>query len=289
MYVLVSPCILNPELRARGITRKEDREWYSRAVERCRKFGIEMVPLPCPETLYLGPDREPATYADRLDTPDFWRLLNTLEAEVRGILEARGIPLGIIGVNSSPCCGVTAHYFGPGGSEHPKRPGKGVFLARFPEIPAIDVEDFARYRIYLAAPLFSVAEKEYNKRLHELLSSHFFDVYLPQEVGDDTSQRDMESHREIFRKHREALDRTDVVVAVIDGADADSGTAWEMGYAYAHGIPVLAIRTDFRMAGHHEHVNLMLEQSARLVRSTRELLDALLALSRKGSGVNDDK
>jgi nucleoside 2-deoxyribosyltransferase/predicted secreted protein len=278
MYVLVSPCILNPHLRARGITREEDLEWYSRAVERCRKFGIEMVPLPCPETLYLGNDREPGTYADRLDTPEFARLMDILETEISEILEERGIPLCIIGVNSSPCCGVTAHYLGPAGSDQQKRPGRGVFLARFPKIPAIDVADFSRYRIYLAAPLFSVAEKEYNRRLRELLTSHLFEVYLPQEVGDDTDQRNMEFHREIFRRHREALDRTDVVVAVIDGADADSGTAWEMGYAFAHGIPVFAIRTDFRMAGQHEHVNLMLEQSARLVRSTAELLDALQAL-----------
>jgi nucleoside 2-deoxyribosyltransferase/predicted secreted protein len=278
MYVLASPCILNPGLRARGITRKEDLEWYIRAVERCRKFDIEIVPLPCPETLYLGTDREPATFADRLDTPEFARLLEILKTEVYDVLEARGPPLCIIGVNSSPCCGVTAHYLGPAGSDKQKKPGRGVFLSLFPDIPAIDVADFARYRVYLAAPLFSAAEKEYNMGLSELLSSHLFEVYLPQEVGDDTGQRDQEAHREIFRRHRMALDATDVVVAVIDGADADSGTAWEMGYAYARGITVIAIRTDFRMAGHHEHVNLMLEQSSRVVRSTGELLEALLAL-----------
>jgi nucleoside 2-deoxyribosyltransferase len=50
-----------------------------------------------------------------------------------------------------------------------------------------------------------------------------------------------------------------------------------MGYAYARGIPVIAIRTDFRIAGHYEQVNLMLEQSARVVRSTEGLLAALNA------------
>jgi nucleoside 2-deoxyribosyltransferase len=66
------------------------------------------------------------------------------------------------------------------------------------------------------------------------------------------------------------------MVAVIEGADADSGTSWEMGYAYARGIPVISIRTDFRMAGHHEHVNLMLEQSSAMVHSEEELLALLL-------------
>ncbi len=278
MYVLASPCILNPDLRARGITRKEDLEWYTRAVERCRRFGIDIVPLPCPETIYLGADREPATFADRLDTPEFARLLDILETEVRSIIEERGPPLCIIGVNSSPACGVDTTYYGPAGSDEARRPGRGAFLSRFPDIAARDVAGFARFRIYLAAPLFSRAEKEYNIRLFETLSAHFFEVYLPQEVDDDSHHRDSESNQDIFRRHLAALENTDIVVAVIDGADADSGTAWEMGYAYARGIPVLAVRTDFRMAGHHEHVNLMLEQSAQVVRSTEELLEALLAL-----------
>jgi nucleoside 2-deoxyribosyltransferase/predicted secreted protein len=284
MYVLASPCILSPGLRARGITRKKDLEWYKNAAERCRKFDIEIVLLPCPETLYLGPDREPGTYSDRLDTPQFARLLTSLEAEVRETIADRGPPLCFIGVNSSPCCGVHAHYFGASGSDQQKRPGRGVFLSRFPDIPAIDVADFARYRVYLAAPLFSAAEKEYNIRLSDLLTSHFYDVYLPQHVGDNTVERDQGYHREIFRRHLDALDASDVVVAVIDGADADSGTAWEMGYAYARGLPVLAIRTDFRMAGHHEHVNLMLEQSSRVVRSADELLNSLGAVPRAAKG-----
>ncbi len=266
MYVLISPCILNPGLRARGITRGEDLEWYSRALERCRRFGIETIPLPCPETLYLGPDREPAMFVSRLDTPDFFRLLGNLEAEVRAIIDERGPPLCIIGVNSSPACGVNATYYGPAGSTNAKRPGRGAFLARFPEIPAIDVEDFARFR-----------EKEYNISLFETLSAHFFEVYLPQEVGDDTVHRDRRAHQAIFERHLAVLGDTDIVVAVIDGADADSGTSWEMGYAYARGIPVIAIRTDFRIAGHYEQVNLMLEQSARVVRSTEGLLAALNA------------
>ena len=275
MYVLVSPCILNPDLRAQGITRPQDLAWYSRAADRCRRFGIEIVPLPCPETLYLGPDREPGMFLDRLNTPEFAALVGTLEAEVRAVIEERGPPLCIIGVNASPACGVDATWYGPAGSEQARRPGRGAFLSRFPGIPALDVADFARYRVYLAAPLFSRAEKDYNISLFETLSAHLFEVYLPQEVGDDTHHRGRKAHQDIFRRHIAALGETDIVIAVIDGADADSGTAWEMGYAFANRIPVIAIRTDFRMAGHHEHVNLMLEQSARVVRSEEDLLEAL--------------
>ncbi|HOX35141.1 MAG TPA: nucleoside 2-deoxyribosyltransferase [Methanoregulaceae archaeon] len=275
MYVLVSPCVLNPSLRAEGITRPSDIAAFNRAKERCRRFGIEMVPLPCPETIYLGAGRSPGTYLERLNTPAFLRLIEELESQVRIEIAERGPPLCIVGVNSSPTCGVTSTYYGEEGGKPPKREGRGVFLARFPDIPAIDVIKFARYRIYLAAPLFSEAERAYNAALARLLEENLFDVYVPQDAGDDSSGRDLTEHSRMFSAHREALDTADAVVAIIDGADADSGTAWEMGYASARGTPVFALRTDFRKVGVHEHVNLMLEQSATLVTSQKALLTAL--------------
>jgi nucleoside 2-deoxyribosyltransferase/predicted secreted protein len=276
MYVLVAPCVLTPALRARGITRDEDREWFTRAMERCRRFDIEVLALPCPETLFLGNDREPGMFLDRLDTQEFSELLDSLEHEVREIVSKRGPPLCIVGVNASPACGVDATWYGPPESPDAKRRGRGAFLARFSDIPAIDVSVFSRYRLYLAAPLFSAAERHYNQYLAELLRNNFFDVYLPQDTGDDSPTRDRNAHEDIFEKHLAALASTDVLVAVIDGADADSGTAWEIGYAFAKGIPVVSIRTDFRMAGHHEHVNLMLEQSSVIIHSDVELLSCIL-------------
>ncbi|NMB79856.1 MAG: nucleoside 2-deoxyribosyltransferase [Methanomicrobiales archaeon] len=275
MYVLFCPCIQDAALRARGITRPSDLALFDRVRERCRKFSVEMVPFPCPETLFLGPDREPGTFLERLDKPEFPALLDRLEAQVREMIARRGQPLCIIGVNSSPTCGVTATYYGSNGEEPPKRPGRGVFLDRFCGIRAFDVTTFSRYRIYLAAPLFSQAERTYNATLARLLETNLFEVYLPQETGDDSDTRQESEQHRLFRQNVEALEASDIVVAVIEGADADSGTAWEMGYASARGKPVIAIRTDFRRVGHHEHVNLMLEQSAVVVTSSDDLFSAL--------------
>ncbi len=275
MYVLCSPCILHPELRATGITKSSDLTLFERAIERCRLFDIEMVPLPCPETLYLGPDRKPGNFLERLNTPAFAGLMDKLELQVQEILVKRGPPLCILGVNSSPTCGVTSTYYGSEDQQPPKRTGRGVFLARFPDICAMDVATFARYRIYLAAPLFSTAERTYNATLSDLLEQHLFEVFLPQEAGDDTDTRMKREQARIFSKNKDDLDRADIVVAVIDGADADSGTAWEMGYAYAHNKPVIAVRTDFRRVGTHEQVNLMLEESSKVVSNTIELLESV--------------
>lgn len=67
----------------------------------------------------------------------------------------------------------------------------------------------------------------------------------------------------------------------------NSGTAWEVGYAFGGGKPILLIRTDFRMlAGTAGDYNPMLAQSATIrvdapAGSTSEVTDAILdALSR---------
>lgn len=271
MYVLASPCILNEKLRAEGITTDADRAVWAAAAARCRQFQIEMVPLPCPETLYLGVPRSPGSFLDRLNTPEFSRLLDRLEADVRQLIAERGEPpVAILGVNSSPACGVTTTYY-----SDTKSAGPGVFLKRFSDIPVIDVRQFARYRVYLAAPLFSEAQKIYNAGLADLLSSQYYAVHLPQMFEDTAESRNKNREELIYRWNLAALKNSDIVVAVIDGSDADSGTAWEMGYATALGKRVIAIRTDFRSYSDNELVNLMLETEAEVVRSQDELLSRL--------------
>lgn len=275
MYVLCSPCIINPALRVDGITKPSDLEAFERTKTRCKTFGIEIIPLPCPETLYLGPDRIPGTFLERLDTPEFSGLMDQLETQVEKIIAGRGLPLCIIGVNSSPTCGVTSTWYGSRGDEPPRRNGRGVFLSRFPQIPAIDTLVFARYRVYLAAPLFSESERSYNSEIADILRNNLFEVYLPQETGDTGDMREKEEQGRMFAVNKKALEDADIIVAIIDGPDADSGTAWEMGYAFAQGKQVIALRTDFRRVGVNEHVNLMLEESATVVESRNALLEAL--------------
>jgi len=275
MYVLCTPCILDPALRAKGTTKSSDLVLFERTRERCRKFGIEMVPLPCPETLYLGAERTPGTFLERLNFPEFISLIDSLADTVQKIIDSRGPPLCILGVNSSPTCGVTSTYYGKSENEPPKRPGRGVFLRKFPQIAAMDVAAFSRYRVYLAAPLFSEAERNYNRAVAGLLRENLFDIFLPQETGDDSESRIKEDQVRIFSDNVRALKNADIIVAVIDGADADSGTSWEMGFASALKKPVIALRTDFRMSGIHEKVNLMLEESSFVVNNMEDLLQAI--------------
>jgi len=128
--------------------------------------------------------------------------------------------------------------------------------------------------VYLAAPLFSEAELDFNRMLRDEIKSSGFNVFLPQDDSNNVKDRD-DRQSIIFSKNEAAIDKSDIIVAVVDGADVDSGTAWEIGYAYARGKPILGLRTDFRTLGIEGTVNLMIERSVVLCMSIRELLNRL--------------
>ncbi len=69
--------------------------------------------------------------------------------------------------------------------------------------------------------------------------------------GDEPGILDPMHHSatSIFRKDKEGIDWADGVVAIMDGADPDSGTCWECGYAYGVGKPVVLFRSDLRASG----------------------------------------
>ncbi|RXA20840.1 nucleoside 2-deoxyribosyltransferase [Methanosarcina sp. MSH10X1] len=130
-------------------------------------------------------------------------------------------------------------------------------------------------KIYLAGPLFSHAELEYNRKLKDLLLKGFL-VFLPQEDAEETTdEREKQNQESIFKKCVRGVDDSDLVVAVLDGVDVDSGTAWEIGYACAKGKPVIGLRTDFRALS-DGIVNLMIEMAIdALARDEEELLKIL--------------
>ncbi|MGA2124575.1 MAG: nucleoside 2-deoxyribosyltransferase [Xanthobacteraceae bacterium] len=113
-------------------------------------------------------------------------------------------------------------------------------------------------RIYLAGPLFSTAEREFNARLAGRLRQLGHEVWLPQE----SEQRTM-SAQQIFAIDVQGIDWAEVVVANMDGPDPDSGTCWECGYAFRK-KPIIVFRTDFRAVDERKDApyNLMLTVSA---------------------------
>jgi len=113
-------------------------------------------------------------------------------------------------------------------------------------------------KLYLAGPLFTTAEQEFNRQLRDRLESLGHEVWLPQE--HEPRER---SAQAIFETDVAGLEGAEAVVANMDGSDPDSGTCWECGYAYKK-KPIIIFRTDFREAGDvpSSPFNLMLSASA---------------------------
>lgn len=138
-------------------------------------------------------------------------------------------------------------------------------------------------KVFIAGPLFSQAEREFNLKLDRFLREHGFETFLPQrDVGSLQGLLQKEgkrAYRTIYERDLGGLERSDVVVAVLDGPDVDSGTAYEVGYARAKGKPVVGLKTDLRVFAEGEELNNMIAQGLRvLVRNFDELLAELRKL-----------
>jgi len=130
-------------------------------------------------------------------------------------------------------------------------------------------------RIFLAAPLFSESEREFNEKVARELRKAGLKVWMAQEapfIKDGTD----EEKRSIYEEDTTALKKSDAVVAALDGIEVEAGVAFEVGYAAALGKPIIGLKTDYRTFSRIENINLMLELSMRgIYRSTKEVIEAL--------------
>jgi nucleoside 2-deoxyribosyltransferase len=163
----------------------------------------------------------------------------------------------------------------------------------------------SRVRIYLAGPLgFSEAGRHfYNAALVPYVRGLGFEVLDPWALTDPRKIQAVQgmpygpAKREAWRAlnlemgatNRGAIDDAQVVVAVLDGVDVDSGTAAEIGYAFARGKRIVGYRGDFRLSADNEGstVNLQVEYFIRasggtIVERYEDLGRSLRALAASG-------
>lgn len=152
--------------------------------------------------------------------------------------------------------------------------------------------DGARPRCYIASPLgFSEAGREYYAtRYLPALAEHVEPVDPWTLTSPDEFASAREQHREyelgitVGARNAEAIRGAKLLVAHLDGQEVDAGTAAEVGYGAALGLPCLALRSDLRSSGEPGmHVNLQLEAFVVLsggfvAGSLAELLERLTAL-----------
>lgn len=125
-----------------------------------------------------------------------------------------------------------------------------------------------KFKVYLAGPFFNVEQLKLVGELEDALVEEFvgsengLDVFSPRLADNAVAMNEMIRNKvvppmdlrsKVFGDNVDNIDDSDLMVAIID--DHDSGTIWEIGYAFRAHVPVITF------TGRNFGSNLMLAQS----------------------------
>jgi nucleoside 2-deoxyribosyltransferase len=125
-------------------------------------------------------------------------------------------------------------------------------------------------RIYIAGKLGTEGERGLLEDIDETCKSLGLETFLPhRDVGLAQGIQDVDK---IFKGDiTEGFKDCNLVIAALDGLHVGAGTAWELGYAYAKGIPIIGIKTDEPVENALEYLSAILIGSMPIVDSLDKL------------------
>ncbi len=120
-------------------------------------------------------------------------------------------------------------------------------------------------KIYLASPLgFTESTRDFMERIELRLIDVGFEVINPWKISATEGKEILETNNmeslyqrlktlheinlKIGKNNEKAIKECDIVFAILDGTDVDSGTASEIGYGYGIGKKIFGYRGDFRLS-----------------------------------------
>ena len=126
-------------------------------------------------------------------------------------------------------------------------------------------------KVYIAGALFSSFERGFLEKIDLLCKELEIETFLPHRDAG-LSDGSLGCSTKIFQMDVIGLQTSDVLIAVISGSDLDSGTAWEIGYAFANNMKIVGVIDDVRM---EEGMNYMIEGSIIPAYTLEELKEQL--------------
>jgi nucleoside 2-deoxyribosyltransferase len=133
-------------------------------------------------------------------------------------------------------------------------------------------------RLYIAGPLFNSHERGYLEQIAHALERAGYSTFLPhRDAGVMTSEM---QRGPIFQADLDALNDCAGVVALLSGADHDSGTSAELGYMFALGKPCFGISDDVRrlnnmiwgICGHGTRIARTIDDLVAMVKQEKTLI-----------------
>ena len=138
----------------------------------------------------------------------------------------------------------------------------------------------SKIKIYVAGKLSTESYRGKLEKIGKICQDFGFDTFLPhKDVGLLKDFRDVDR---IFQGDIiKGFKGCGLVIALLDGLHVGAGTAWELGYAYAKGIPTIGIKTDEPVEGALEYLSAILVGSMEIVSSFEELKEKLIEFKNK--------
>lgn len=129
-------------------------------------------------------------------------------------------------------------------------------------------------KVYIAGKIWTESEREMLEKIDLLCKSLNLQTFLPhRDVGFAESVKDA---KKIFDGDiTEGFKGISLIIASLDGLHVGAGTAWELGYAYAKGIPAIGIKTDESVEDSFEYLSSILIASMPIVSSMDELKEKI--------------
>lgn len=131
-----------------------------------------------------------------------------------------------------------------------------------------------RMKVYIAGKLCSETERQFLEKLAKIAEELGFDSFLPhRDVGLVNGMEDIE--RAFKGDIINGFNEVSLVIADLNGLHIGAGTAWELGYAYARGIPVIGIKEDESLEDALESLSAIIIHSTKIVNSLEQLKEKL--------------
>jgi len=137
----------------------------------------------------------------------------------------------------------------------------------------------AKIKVYIAGPLCTERERDFLEKIDRLCKKLGLETFLPhRDCGLWKSMKDV---KRIAEGDLKGFGGCRLVVANLNGFNVGAGTAWEMGYAYARKIPVIAIKTDKKPEESLEEISAIIYGTTKISASLEELEKELREMIKK--------
>ena len=130
--------------------------------------------------------------------------------------------------------------------------------------------EYGNFSIYIAAHFHGQIMRKGLEEFKAALERARLVAILPHKDIGQISADGVKPH-EAFQKDLEAIDNSDLIVAIVDYA-IRGGTGFEIGYAFAHDIPVVIVATEDK----NRISNMYVQSSTAMVHDLRSAVSAAI-------------